>query len=113
MNKGRELLFFNEPNGARVTVDIDDIYYIEVIGAELSVYSKSGVVKCFATSLTETCEKLPQNRFYRCHRSFVVNLDYVVRSAKYYFVMENGEKVTVAKNRYAEAKAILSDYAGK
>ena len=111
--KGRNLLVFHEPNGVRVTVDANDILYIEVIGAELSVYTRTDVIKCNGTSLAETYEKLPPERFYRCHRSFIVNLDYVVRSVKYYFLMENGEKVTVAKNRYAEAKAILEDFVGK
>jgi hypothetical protein len=36
----------------------------------------------------------------------------VVRAAKYYFVMDNGDKVTIAKNRYAEAKGILTDFIG-
>ena len=111
--RGRNLLVFSEPNGARVTVDADDILYLEVIGSELSVCTKTNIVKTFGTSLSETYEKLSHERFYRCHRSFVVNLDHVVRSAKYYFLMENGEKVTVAKNRYAEAKAILEDFVGK
>jgi len=111
--KGRDLLVFSEPNGARVTVDADDMLYLEVIGSELSIYTKTDVIKCLGTSLSEAYENLPRERFYRCHRSFIVNLDYVVRSAKYYFVMENGEKVTIAKNRYAEAKSILEKFIGK
>ena len=106
-------IVFAEPNGTKSSVAVDDIIYLEVIGAELSVYTKTGVVRSYSTSLTEVCEKLPPERFYRCHRSFVVNLDCVTRAAKYYFLMENGDKATIAKNRYAEAKAIMLDYTGK
>ena len=111
--RGRTSLVLAEPNGTKTSVFIDDIIYLEVIGAELSVYTRTGAVKCYGTSLTEVCECLPAERFYRCHRSFVVNLDHVVQSSKYYFLMENGEKATIAKNRYAEAKEILLDYKGK
>jgi len=111
--KGKDLLIFHGLDGERFTVDADDIRYLEVIGSELFVYTRTDVIKCFGTSLAETYEKLSHERFYRCHRSFIVNLDFVVKSAKYYFVMETGEKVTIAKNRYAEAKEKLSSYAGK
>jgi DNA-binding LytR/AlgR family response regulator len=56
--------------------------------------------------------KLPEKRFYRAHRSYVVNLDCVVGAEKYHFIMCNGDKVSIAKNRYAEAKKAYSEYYG-
>jgi DNA-binding LytR/AlgR family response regulator len=98
-------------NGEKLTADVDELLYIEVIGNELDIHCRTGVFKCVG-SLAETYINLPQKQFYRSHRSYIVNLNYVVRAAKYYFVMDNGDKVTIAKNRYAEAKGILADFVG-
>ena len=100
---------FKDKNGARVAVNISELLYIEVIGTELHIHKRTGVVKCQG-SLTEVCQTLPRSQFYRSHRSYVVNMEYVVRSVKYHFVMDNGDKVTIAKNRYAEAKEKLRDF---
>ena len=102
-------LILSGMNGEKITVSVDDLLYIEVIGNELDIHCRTGVSKCIG-SLSETYVNLPQKQFYRSHRSFIVNLNYVVRAAKYYFVMDNGDKVTIAKNRYAEAKGILTDF---
>ena len=105
-------IIFNCTDGGRVTVAVDDILYVEVIGIELSVCCRQGNFKCNG-SLTETAEKLPSGQFYRSHRSYIVNMNCIVRAAKYYFVLDNGAKVTIAKNRYAEAKQMLADFIGE
>lgn len=92
-------------NGFRV----DDIIYIEVFRTELEVHGVDGKTKCVG-SLREVSEKLPSGRFYRSHRSFIVNLARVKRVERYQFVMDNGDVVSVAKNRYAEAKKAWRDF---
>lgn len=94
-------------NGFRV----DDIIYIEVFRTELEVHTAEGKITCVG-SLREACEKLPESRFYRSHRSFIVNLGRVKRIERYQFTMDNGDLVAVAKNRYAEAKKAWRTYCG-
>lgn len=108
----RKNIIFTCTDGGRVSLNVDDILYVEIIGIELSVNSRIGSFKCVG-SLTDTFEKLPAGQFYRSHRSYIVNMNAVVRSAKYYFVLDNGDKVTIAKNRYAEAKKKLSEFCGE
>ena len=64
-------------------------------------------------SLADTYHMLPSEQFYRSHRSFIVNLKYVTKINRYQFAMGNGDKVTIAKNRYAEAKEILRAFVGE
>ena len=104
-------IILRDLNGVKLNVGVDEILYIEVIGNELDIHTRTGQVKCIG-SLAETYLALPQKQFYRSHRSFIVNMNYIVRAAKYYFVMDNGDKVTIAKNRYAEAKEILTSFVG-
>ena len=58
-------------------------------------------------SLSAVSDALPQKLFYRAHRNFIVNLQYVEKIGHYYFEMQNGDRVTVAKNRYTEARAVF------
>jgi DNA-binding LytR/AlgR family response regulator len=69
------------------------------------------VITCVG-SLTEVLRQLPESEFYRSHRSYIVNLGFVTKMSKYAFTMQNGDKVTIAKNRYAEAKAKFDKFAG-
>jgi DNA-binding LytR/AlgR family response regulator len=98
-------------DGGERMICVDDILYIEVFGAELDVHCKRSVVLCSGT-LVEAGSLLSSKDFYRSHRSFIVNLRYTVGIERYQFRMVNGDKVAVAKNRYAEVKAAFEEYAG-
>ena len=39
-------------------------------------------------------------------------MNHAVRLSEYFFEMDTGEKVSVAKNRYAEAKQVMRAFAG-
>ena len=40
--------------------------------------------------------------FFRCHKSYLVNLKYVDRYNRQEVILENGEKIVIAKRRYDE-----------
>lgn len=98
-------------NGERLMIHADDIVYVEVTGTDLVFHCLQGELHAIG-ALSDVCAHLPVGNFYRAHRSFVVNLNYVVRSSEYFFTMSTGERVAIAKNRYAEAKHVLADFAG-
>ncbi|MDE7433310.1 MAG: LytTR family transcriptional regulator, partial [Lachnospiraceae bacterium] len=46
--------------------------------------------------------------FFRCHKSFLINLKYVDAYNRQEVILENGEKILIAKRRYEEfCKEIL------
>ena len=96
-------------DGGRTSVKIDDILYIEVFHTELDLHCRGGILVCYG-SLAGVFDALPPNAFYRSHRSYIVNLKYVMKLEKYAFTLVTGDRVTVAKNRYAEAKQILEGF---
>ncbi len=102
-------IILNGTDGRKNGFCVDDIIYIEVFRTELEVHCVGGKTTCVG-SLREVCEKLPGERFYRSHRSFIVNLGRVSRIEKYQYTMDNGDVVAVAKNRYAEAKQAWRDF---
>ncbi len=102
-------IFLQTPIGNEISVRIDDIIYIEVFQTDLTVYCRHAVHNCVG-SLGGVLEKLPEGCFYRSHRNFIVNLQYVTEIGRYFFVTEGGERVPVAKNRYTEARSIFEEY---
>ena len=98
-------------SGGKASIRVEDILYIEVFRTELDVHSKDETLIC-SGSLVETYGSLPPRQFYRSHRSFIVNLGKVTQINRYQFTMSNGDRVSIAKNRYAEAKRAFDDYVG-
>ena len=102
-------LLIDAADGGKTIVPRDDILYVEVFGNDLVFHCKSETVEGIG-SLTGVMERLGSNGFYRSHRNFIVNLRYVQRIGRFFFVMQNGEKVSVAKNRYTEARGVFENY---
>ncbi|QNU42501.1 response regulator transcription factor [Mixta calida] len=57
-----------------IVTDINDIYYVEAHEKLTFVYTRR---EEYVMSMTigEFCSRLPENQFFRCHRSFCVNLN--------------------------------------
>lgn len=102
-------LLVDTADGGKTIVPRDDILYVEVFGNDLVFHCKNETVEGIG-SLTGVMERLSSNGFYRSHRNFIVNLRYVQRIGRFFFVMQNGEKVSVAKNRYTEARGVFESY---
>lgn len=89
--------------GGKAAFPLRDISFIEVFRRELVVHCGADRVSC-AGSLSAALERLPGECFYRCHRSFVVNLAYVNGIRKYCFLLRSGGTVPVAMREYPEAQ---------
>jgi DNA-binding LytR/AlgR family response regulator len=105
----KPLIVLRGIDGGKRMINVDDILYIEVFGAELNVHCRRGTVVCSGT-LNEVSNLLSSSDFYRSHRSFIVNLRYAVGIDRCQFHMVNGDTVAVAKNRYVEVKAAFESY---
>ena len=102
-------VLFRTLSGGEVYVSEDDLLYVEVFGNDLVLHCKKETLSCVG-SLSGVMENLNAQRFYRSHRNFIVNLQYVQKIEHFYFGMTNGDNVAVAKNRYTEARAVLEEY---
>ena len=47
-------------------------------------------------------DRLRDKDFFRCHKSYLINLKYVDRYNRQEAILENGERVMIAKRRYEE-----------
>lgn len=104
-----QTLLFRTTDGGEIVIPLDELIYIEVYGNELDFHCKSETVRCVGT-LSAAQELLPAETFYRSHRNFIVNLGYVQKIERYYFGMQNGETVAIAKNRFTEVKEVFERF---
>ncbi|GLB31218.1 DNA-binding response regulator [Lacrimispora amygdalina] len=81
-------------------VSCSDLLYVEVNNKTVTLHNKNDITE-FSGKLEAIETNLPA-RFYRCHRSFIVNMDYVVRFDKMDLHLANGESVPVSKRKYQD-----------
>lgn len=81
-------------------VKLDDIYFCEVINRKIYLHTKSGVIAYY--SKLEDIEKKLDSRFFRCHRSYLVNLDYLLEYTNGQIILENGENVPTSRLRHQD-----------
>lgn len=89
-------------------VFLKDILYIESVGRIARIHCRDGILETYEQiGILE--DKLSEKNFFRCHKCFLINLDYVDAFHKTEISLDNGEKILLAKRRYEDfQKAILS-----
>ena len=89
----------------RVKVKISNIMYAEVFNTVCVLHTTEGEYRTYIT-LDELCGLLEDNRFIRCHRSFLANLDYVDKIEKNNFILKNLTKVPIGRKYCVEVKKL-------
>ncbi|RKD33828.1 LytR/AlgR family response regulator transcription factor [Lacrimispora algidixylanolytica] len=77
-----------------------DILYLEVRNRKVTVHSQTGNVDFYGK--LDTLEKCLPTHFFRCHRSFIVNMDFVMQISKTDLLITNGELIPVSKRKYQD-----------
>ena len=96
-----------------IVLSIDEIYYIEIVEKESLIYTQNFSYTS-KLNLSKWEEILPKNKFYRTHRSYIVNLDKIREiepwfNGTYILKLENIKfKIPVSRNNVKEFKELLS-----
>ncbi len=89
-----------------------DIYYIEAVNHRVEFYMEDSVHEGYF-KVAELAELL-DGRFFQCHRSYFVNLDYVCGYDNGLALLGNGSRIPVSRLRSREfSKAVLCYMAEK
>jgi len=82
----------------------DDINFIK--SDDVYAYIYNDKTKLFVNYSLKVLElKLPEENFVRCHRSYLVNIDKVVkfiRASNFKLLLENGLEVPISRNKKRE-----------
>lgn len=78
-----------------------DIVYCEVMGRKIYLHKRDGTVTSCYDKL-EALERRLDGRFFKCHRSYLVNLDYVSGCQSGQVMLSQGERIPVSRLRERE-----------
>lgn len=83
-----------------------EIYYCEAINHKIEIHTRDATYQCYL-KMEELSVQL-DSRFFQCHRSYFVNLDYVFGYEDGQAVLNTGKKIPVSRLRGHDfSKAIL------
>lgn len=90
------------------------ILYTELIWAEsrdkvCELHLKSGNFRTYLR-LDVLEQKLGEPRFLRCHRSFLVNMDYIIKVERGFFYMSDLSKIPLKQDCRAQLRTAYRDY---
>ena len=98
-------LVIQRGSGCQV-VPLSDILYCEVLGRKIFIHKKDGIVLDYYDRL-EDLEQRVDSRFFKCHRSYLVNLDYVGGCQDGQVLLSQGERIPVSRLRERELTQAL------
>lgn len=104
-NRENDFLFISK-NREVFKIAFSDIIYCEVLNHRVFIYEKDKQHE-YQGKIDFLVKDLP-NSFFRCHRSFIVNLSHVRGYKDGYAIMSSKEKIPVATRRHSDfMKALL------
>lgn len=90
-------------------INIDDIMYAEADGKYCIIRTVDGSIK-YKKTLSEFEELLPEERFFRTHRSYLVGFRHVLSHTSADISFDNKEKALISKTKLASFKREFMDY---
>lgn len=87
----------------------DNIIYCEIINRKVYLHLKDEPVIDYYDKI-EILEKKLDKRFFKCHRSYLINLQYLKSYKSGLAYLTNGEAVPVSRLRWEEFSNIILQY---
>lgn len=91
--------------GQLIKLKYNSIRYMESEGRKICIYSTAGNYETFST-MEEMMSRLPDN-FYKCHRSYIVNLKKIISLSQIGVCIQGKITIPVSRNARQELTAIL------
>lgn len=98
--------------GTVLRLPVFDISHCEVRNHTVYIYV-SGDVKEFRGSMAELETTLSQYGFFRCHQSFLVNIDYIKEIESQQLLLTTGESIPISRKRKKEFLDEISRFIGE
>lgn len=92
-------------------INVSHITYIEIQNKDMTIHT---IDQDYNTkmSIDKIEKELSRYNFFRCHKSFLVNISYVENIKQYVAILENKDEVPISRHRFKETKAKFLSYIG-
>lgn len=98
--RGKSSLIIASKGNTCKSISLRDISYCEAVNHKIRICTNTGAHECYFKF--EELERQLDDRFFKCHRSYLVNLDYVCGYREGSAFLENGQKIPVSRLRGQE-----------
>lgn len=106
--KSKENFLIFSRNRQVSKVNLDDVLYFEITGRITRIHFKDRCADYYE-KISDLERKLSALDFFRCHKSYLVNLNFVREFTKTEIIMENGERLLLSRRRSQDfSRAFLS-----
>lgn len=86
-----------------------EIVYFEVQGRKIYIHQRSGKITDYYDKLDDLAQRI-DGRFFRCHRSYLVNIEYVRGCNAGQVILSQGNKIPVSRLRERDLTQALLRY---
>ena len=107
-NKNTEGKLVIRYKGNLYAISHKDIIYLESQLHKVHVILKNSVYEC--TEKLEIIKGRLSDKFLVCHKSYIVNMDYIQEFSSEGVLLNTGQTIQVSKKRYGEAKKYFFAY---
>ncbi|MCI9435907.1 MAG: response regulator transcription factor [Lachnospiraceae bacterium] len=108
LNAGEASLLVQKGYESRI-IALEDIVFCEIIDRKVYLHLTSGEVVDFYDRI-ERLEARLDDRFFRCHRSFLIHLKYLKSYKNNTAYLEDGSKIPVSRLRSKEFSGVILQY---
>ena len=89
-----------------ININLAEIYYFESYGNYVKVWLKDQF-HLTPRTLSSFVEQVPENDFYKIHKSFLINRKYIDYVEGNFLLMKNGKQLPIGKNHRSDFKQFL------
>ena len=104
----RKEFFYVETARTVIRVDMDDIIYIEKDDREAIMVLGDREIRWYCTM--KCMKQMVDERFITCHRSYLINMDKIIRMENQNIWLEGGFNIIFGRESFRKALRIFHDY---
>lgn len=101
----KEKVFVLSRGNSLIRIRMKEILYCESLGHQIILHSLTGTLQFSGT--LDAVQKQLDGRFFRCHRSYLVNMDYVTEADADTAFLKGGGKAMISRRRRQEFNHFL------
>jgi DNA-binding LytR/AlgR family response regulator len=108
-DKFQNSIFVFKSGDSNYRVMVKDIISLETVGRKVEIAYRDRMLHC-PGKLSELLERLPNDRFVRCHQGFAVNIGNIREITRFWAIAVNGKKIPISRAYMKDVqKAFLSN----
>ena len=95
-------------HGTTQLIDLREVLCVESFYRKLRFRLWDETIECYGSF--SVLPEMVTNALIQCHKSFLVNPDYIRSMDRQYFLLKDGSSVPISRSRYSDSRQAFLDY---